>query len=719
MITTQKSIEVGISPFNQLDFIGTIQVITEDRNGNPMSNLLVSRDLTSNKTTDAQGVAEYSLSKTCGQNMEFKVYCSNSSGATLCGTKAARLEFVNDYEGLLFDCSICSGTPDIQIDVDNVRVNKAAGNVTVNISLAGSVSGTNVNIIFKVQGKDGLISRETSQLFDISGGSFKALNQTISLTENDDFLHVYVDATSKVSESNEKNNYALVPLFKKELKVYFDIDTGYTSVNNEIKKYIKLFVNEETNQNNADVILCVGKKCSNFNSLNSFTLNSIFKTTQKFGYKNNKIVFEGKDVGSNKPYNGIVGGFWNDLDGKKYIMAYGVDIDGDIAAVKKLISARELFLNPDLLLQDRTKVIDDFDLTGIGIFDLLHSKSNLPYYNQRGSDNFARVVERVLNNNNFEISIKTVKTYNDNTTLRLKSVNTDYSANFKDAIVGNSRPVVLARGLWSNLLTWNEFGKELAFDEDNARDTWLIELTGGDTTECSTCPNYKYEDLTDYYWPALITGVQNYSTQKTLDYVGFSNGCRVALDSLKNWSGSGKTNAGYVFDSTTGLYIPSNLGSNPISTFVGVACPGAFNGTSTLVSRVKNHPNTVAKLAGNNHPNFRDVAKTIEFFGFFFPENNPISLNTWDKYVYWILNSSDTQPGKGFNLSTFYLLYGILPNVGFGTAPHDLAVTEDDQLVIFSNVNATTKSLFRYSLEHEVLPDDKSVKEKIKKLIGG
>ena len=39
---------------------------TKDRNGNPMSNLLVSRDLTSNKTTDSQGVAEYSLSKTCG-----------------------------------------------------------------------------------------------------------------------------------------------------------------------------------------------------------------------------------------------------------------------------------------------------------------------------------------------------------------------------------------------------------------------------------------------------------------------------------------------------------------------------------------------------------------------------------------------------------------------------------------------------------------------------
>lgn len=62
--------------------------------------------------------------------MEFKVYCSNSSSATLCGSKTAKLDVVNDYEGLLFDCSICSGTPDMQIDVDNVRVNKANGQVT-------------------------------------------------------------------------------------------------------------------------------------------------------------------------------------------------------------------------------------------------------------------------------------------------------------------------------------------------------------------------------------------------------------------------------------------------------------------------------------------------------------------------------------------------------------------------------------------------------------
>ena len=61
----------------------------------------------------------------------------------------------------------------------------------------------------------------------------------------------------------------------------------------------------------------------------------------------------------------------------------------------------------------------------------------------------------------------------------------------------------------------------------------LIELTGGETTECSTCPNYKYEDLTDYYWPALIGGVLKYSNQSKADYVGFSNVVDVHVKNLR------------------------------------------------------------------------------------------------------------------------------------------------------------------------------------------
>lgn len=41
MITKQTLTEIGIRPFNWIDATATIQVITEDRNGNPMQNLKI------------------------------------------------------------------------------------------------------------------------------------------------------------------------------------------------------------------------------------------------------------------------------------------------------------------------------------------------------------------------------------------------------------------------------------------------------------------------------------------------------------------------------------------------------------------------------------------------------------------------------------------------------------------------------------------------------
>src|SRR3989338_1923261 len=189
MIATQTLTEIGVGLFSWIDYIGTIQVITEDRNGNPMQGLLASRDSVSNKTTNSAGVAEYSLSKTCGDSMEFRVYCTNSSSATLCGTQTARLDVVNDYEGLLFDCSICSGIPDIQINVNDVRASKEDDSITANISLASSFSAPNVNITFKVQDDSSLMVREASQLFNIStGNTFKSITQSIQLNNNDEFV---------------------------------------------------------------------------------------------------------------------------------------------------------------------------------------------------------------------------------------------------------------------------------------------------------------------------------------------------------------------------------------------------------------------------------------------------------------------------------------------------------------------------------------------------
>ena len=394
---------------------GNVQVIAEDRNGNPMRDLTVVRDEVSAKITNIAGVAEFNLSKDCGQKMNFVVKCPDN--VTLCDSKTTHLDILNDYKGLLFDCSACSQEKDLQIDGGDINVFESDKLVTAKVSLVGSFTAMNVNITFRAQGKNGLISKEASQLFDLnSGDRFKVIYQNISLTDDDEFLHVSLDTNNKVSESNERNNYAFFPLFKREISAYLEVSTGFPLADNKIKNYLKQFVIEETDKSKADVILCVGQFCSDFKELNDYTLN--YKDVkQKYGVIKHLLKFSGMDVGRGKPYNAIVGGFLKKDENQKlskhiYIVAYGKDIDGDIAAVKKLISAKNLFLSKHLLSEERTQTINDFDLTGVSVADLLRNPKNFVYYNHRNTAGFGEVVDRILNNNNFEIAIRTVKTLN-------------------------------------------------------------------------------------------------------------------------------------------------------------------------------------------------------------------------------------------------------------------------------------------------------------------
>lgn len=714
---------------------GTIQIITEDRDGNPVPNLRVSRDDISNKTTDDFGVASYDLTQTCGQNLKFTAYCLNN--ITVCNSHTTALDKIDDFEGKLFDCSICTDIVDFQLNVEDVNANKEDNEAKVNISLFNVPVTSNINVTLKVQSNDGLIAREVHHTFStINGQRFESFTQSITLNDEDDFLHIYVDATDKIVENNEKNNYALVPLFEKEIDVYFDINVGYPKVNDKIKEYIKLFVNEETIQANADVTLCVGRRCSNFDSLNDFTLNSGLKK-QNFGYKNNKLVFDGKDVGKGKPYNAIVGGFWNDLDGKRYVMAYGNDIDGDIAAVKKLISARDLFLNPDLLFEDRTKVIDDFDTTGITVVDLLRNPSNFPYYNRnRSSDRFATVVERILTNNNFEIAIQTVETlnetsYNQRTKLRLKNVNSDFSDNFKEVITNGTKPVVMSGGIFSNLVTWEDKGKGLARDLVNdGHDVWEIEMSGGDNIECDTCPDYTYQDQVDYFWPLLVAGVMNYSGKNQVNYVGHSNGCRAALSSLNSYS-SGKNGTGFAFNTVTGLYdINISLPNKPVDKFFGLGCPAKLNDASLtgdtlrenlLFSSETKGDFAIRKLneSGNTHISRTQFGKLVSLISIPFTlGGHKISLNLMSFYNNLYQDELSSFDLSSVNLDAIYLFGGTKER------PFTSIVSNNDGAVPTSDItyinNSISHSQGDVILKHEThrnLIEDNSIKKRIKEVL--
>ena len=564
----------------------------------------------------------------------------------------------------------------------------------------------------KGQHKDtGLIARENSSTISLSNSdTSKKVAINLDITDIN-YLHIYIDPANQIPEP-KTNNYVLRPFIRSPVKAYVTISTGFPLVDQAIKDYIETFV-DSTPQNEADVTIAVGLA----NNLNSIIWSKNSLTRSRYGWWSDKTIYFNNDPIGSTPYNGLVGAFKDD---KNYIFILGKDIDGLVAATKRLTSASQLFLTKETLSQPKTSVIDDFDVTGLSVMDLFHNSDNNQYYNYRGTQNFADVVTKILNDNSFEISIKTVKTTNDNTTLRLKNINTDYSSNFKDAIVKNAKPVVLARGLWSDLLTWEILGKELSSDVENARDTWLIELTGGPTQDCDTCPNYKYEDLVDYYWPALIAGVEQYSGQNKLDYVGFSNGCRVGLDSLKNWS-SGKNGAGHCFNSQTGLYdIDCDLAANAVDAFVAVGCPGAFDGHSSFLYHLNRSADELKnKLSGDSHisgaelgSNLRKTKNcdsiqcisasfSLESLGDF-----AISFNLADKYLNFIQSTTDLQPGANLNINRFLIfngktsesisdLYDPITNNGpLRNIEHDLMVSTQDGDSIYSNIQANKKYHF-------------------------
>lgn len=427
-----------------------------------------------------------------------------------------------------------------------------------------------------------------------------------------------------------------------------------------------------------------------------------YKQNLKF---NSSITFNSKK--ESLPYNGII------VRAGINIYVFGNEIDGDIAALRKLVDNQEFYFSK--AVTERIDYISEEDLDGLFVFDYLHTDENQAKY-RKNNANFAKVVENVLNSDVSTLAIKRVLTTNDNTSLRIKHVNAELGPKYKNFSI--IKPVVISAGIFNNLFTFEDFGFELARGtrSNKIRDTWLIEITGGPNTECSTCPNYKYEDLVDFYWPALISGIEKYSNQNKIDYVGHSNACRTALDSLKNWS-SGKSNAGYYNNGTD--WVLTNLSANVVENFVGVACPGAFEGsyeTKRLISLYGDKAITNLLDKGKTHLTKRDfqielcnqavlidklecltiVHALPKLFPKFFGEvtNDTISINLLDYYVGIINSSSDTQPGSGVTVNNFAIFHGTLLNIN-NSDTYDNLVSSVDIKAIYNNINSQNKKQFQ------------------------
>ena len=540
-----------------------------------------------------------------------------------------------------------------------------------------------------------------------------------------------------------------MPIITNKRKAFISVDTGNTYVDNAIKDYLNLFVIPTSNDDSSlTIAVGLGEHNSIINSKKSYTKNN-------FGWyaDSNSVYFNNKPIGS-KPWVGLVGGFRENIGSDDFVFAMGKEIEGVVAAVKRLVNARDKFFVPQLY-NSHTSIIEDTDILGISVFDLMHNEENSNKFNNQRSPEFQKVVENILEDNNFEVSIKTVRTVNDNTTLRLKNVNSDFSDSFKEAVVGNTKPVVLSRGIHSNLLTWNDFAKDIATDKDSARDTWLIEMVGGPTIDedCGKydCPDYTFSDLKIYYWPALIAGVQNYSGKKQLDYVGFSLGCSAALESLELYQSTGKLNAGYVFDSITGNYLPADLSSNPVDTFVAVACPGNFTRLSTFMQAFNEtfgYVNWSTRFIYGNHikgnhinkeiidtlkiinPKLADNLPPIVKFGLGKEGGYRMSMDIYKAFYEWINDPNQPKLGYGVDINNFLVIQGKSRNSYLeNSLPHtwnnlesDTVVSTFDESEICTNIDSDNKYYASFEgLVHggpiSAIPEDPNVQSAIKEFL--
>ncbi|MBI2651117.1 hypothetical protein HYX01_01475 [Candidatus Woesearchaeota archaeon] len=555
---------------------GTVQVYSKDSDSNPVGYANIYSENILKGNTDSLGLFELQGSNICGKKSAYSLKCMNSTKT--CETKTASFDFDNDFDFLEFDCTVCTGNQDLKISLYSINISE--GKVTINVT-SENVAAIGINLTVKTQDEEtGLILNENSILFDANLED-KFVKRAIPINlGNAEYLHVYADATNKVNEP-KANNYVAVPLLKNKIKAYLNIDTGNLYVDNAIYDYLSNFV-VPSSQSDSLITVAVGVRNSN-----ALVNNKSSMTRERYGWYSdrNSVYFSNKQIGA-MPYTALVGAFKMppDYGGKINIFVIGKEIEGTIAAVKRLANARSQFLQlyfPEYVFS-KTSIIDDNDILGISVFDIMHNDENKNSYMEQKSPEFKEVVENILTDNNFEVSIKTVKTYNDNTTLRLKNVNSGFSERYKDALSNDSKPIVFSGGLWNNLFYWEKNGDNLINKLLNdGRDLWEIEIIGGPEQDGkSNSPDYNYNDLRDYYWTALIAGVQTYSGQDSLQYVGHSNGCGVALASINQYQVSGKKNAGYFFDTPRGTYQLMNLTNNAIDTFAGEGCPGALDGYS-------------------------------------------------------------------------------------------------------------------------------------------
>lgn len=563
-----------------------------------------------------------------------------------------------------------TGPTSVSVVVNNVGRSSASN---IDVKILDVKTGQEATYVISSLASESSDSRTVTVPFTVSRGSRVA---------------VVVDYSNTIKESSESNNRAEKDYKKKDVYVsIIDIQTEFrTPIMNYLATELKEY-NFVSSASEATDILTIGYNLGD----------------ASLGCSRGNVYANGNS--ETKPYSGLI--FVSRESGKNSVNVCGARIEGIVAALR-VLNKEDLSFNRQLFLgKDNT--------LALGTFTFMKSQPIVT------SD----LVERALYGG-LDSSEKVVRTASG-TWLRLRNYKPIVSKSFMDYLFAIDptqswlEPVVMAGGLWSDIDAWSEAGLEIASGvEDNfgansinyaPRDVWLIELTGGPGTDCASCTDYTYDDIVDEYWPALIGGVAKFTNRYEMAYVGHSNGGRVGLDALSRHS-SGMSNVGYLTDGTA-----FDLPANPVSTYIGVGVPGAFDEKTSFSDTLDdgNGARIVSEFSGiKQHITIADVgAESDTSLGWFvhlakYWETTKISVNLLDAYVSFIDGTADTQPGNiVVNKATI-----ISGNDGSNS---DSVVPVSDEEAILNNINSADKEIKTVSAVHWAQTEDDSVKTIIKK----
>ncbi|MBI2208556.1 hypothetical protein HYU50_03595 [Candidatus Woesearchaeota archaeon] len=523
----------------------------------------------------------------------------------------------------------------------------------------------------------------------IRGKSSITISSNITLKEGEALL-IQLDYDDKINEIDEKNNFAFKK-FEGFPFVFVSADLEINNLEEEFIDFIKdnlkssYYTNDE---NNANVKIYIGKN-------NIFNKQKILFTKNNFGYYYDFGNIYYKDKVGSLPYNGLISAFnENNTIGQNNIiniLIYGNNIDGTIAAAKEFINKEPDFLN---INNENSFFVDDENLVAVRVFDFLHNTGNGDNY-LLDNNAFKNIVRNALRDEMFTEKDYTVIS-DSGVNLRLRNLKPNasdmYISYLSSTGIPVELPVVLAHGLFSNLSTWQVLGAEIS---NTGRDTWLIEITGGPGQDCDDCVDYTFNDLTDDYVPSLLNGVLTFTGKDNIQYVGFSNGCRAALDSLER----------------------NKFDSNKVETFVAVGCPGAFEGNSPIANIIASRDRQISqRLQSRNlsHMSLKEIILIGALDRNLISSDitNKISLNLWKFYEDKIILNNDTQPGN-INVFNFTIIQGN----EFGSS--DGVVTIEDERKIYQNVNKNSNNKNHFSIfaSHIGLDDKERTKSIIRKTL--